>query len=195
MKLHEKKTKTTPEEQTVNDTTPNDGNTNNAAAEAQPDAAQQETPRQDTAPDNSDKDKQNQELLDRLQRTLAEFDNFRKRTAKEKAGIYDEGIKDAIAKLLPVIDNFDRALGAAANKEDSFYKGVDMIHKQLYDILDDIGVKPVPTVGEAFDPNLHFAVAHETNPDYGENEIIAELQKGYEYKDKVIRAAMVKVAN
>jgi len=143
----------------------------------------------------NEKDKQNAELINRLQRTLAEFDNFRKRTIREKASIYDDGVKDTVEKLLSVVDNFERALLAAEDKENSLYKGIDMMFRQLCDILKDMGVEPIPGVGETFDPNLHHAVAHVQDETLGENLIAEELLKGYKYKDKVLRPSMVKVVN
>ena len=141
------------------------------------------------------KDQAYQELLDRYQRTLAEFDNFRKRTLKEKAVSYDNGVHDTVEKLLPILDNFDRALASSENKEDTFYQGVEMIARQLEGCLTDLGVESVPGCGESFDPNLHYAVAHVEDSQYGTGEIIEEMQKGYTYKGKVIRPSMVKVAN
>ncbi|MDR1558870.1 MAG: nucleotide exchange factor GrpE [Clostridiales bacterium] len=143
----------------------------------------------------NEKEKQALELLDRLQRTMAEFDNFRKRTIKEKASIYDDGVKDTIEKLLPVVDNFERALAAAEDKENSLYKGIEMTFRQLSEILKRMGVEPVPGAGEPFDPNFHHAVAHTDDESLGENVVAEELQKGYKYKDKVLRPSMVKVAN
>ncbi|NLK36777.1 MAG: nucleotide exchange factor GrpE [Epulopiscium sp.] len=143
-------------------------------------------------------EQQSADYLDKYQRCLAEFDNFRKRTSKEKASMYDDGIRSAVEKLLPVIDNFERALSAPGEintEEDSFYKGIQMIMKQLQEILVSMGVEEIKALGEKFDPNLHAAVAHEDNDAYSENEVIEELRKGYKYKDKVIRHSMVKVAN
>ncbi len=139
--------------------------------------------------------KKNAELTDKLQRNLAEFDNFRKRTQREKASMYDDGVRDTVEKILPMIDNFERALSSIQNKEDSIYKGLSMVYSQFEQTLKDVGVEAIICVGEQFDPNLHFAVSHENMEEYGENEIIDELQKGYKYKDKVIRHSMVKVAN
>ena len=136
-----------------------------------------------------------QELLDRYQRTLAEFDNFRKRTLKEKAGAYDGGVRDTVEKLLPILDNFDRALAASEDKEDTFYQGIAMISRQLEGYLADLGVEIIESCGAAFDPNLHYAVVHVEDPQYGSNEVIEELQKGYTFKGKVIRPSMVRVAN
>ncbi len=135
------------------------------------------------------------DYLDKLRRNMAEFDNFRKRTAKEKAGMYDEGVSDSFEKLIPVLDNFELALNAAANKEDNFYKGVEMICKQLQTVMLDSGVEEIQALGCKFDPNLHNAVVHTTDPAFGENEIIEEMRKGYKYKEKVLRYSMVKVAN
>ena len=138
------------------------------------------------------------ENLDKYQRTLAEFDNFRKRTVKEKAVMYDDGVRNTIEKLLSVIDNLERAVAVQEGKadaEDAFFKGVKMTLVQFREILHSIGVEEIQALGEKFDPNLHAAVAHEDDENYGENEIILEMLKGYKYKDKVIRHSMVKVAN
>jgi molecular chaperone GrpE len=134
---------------------------------------------------------------DKFLRTLAEFDNFRKRTVAEKAGIYDNGVKDTIEKFLAVTDNFERAVSFTAEEEKntSLYKGVEMIFGQFNEILDNLGVKEVAGAGEIFDPNVHNAVMHIEDDSLGENVIAEVLQKGYTYKDKVIRPAMVKVAN
>ncbi|MDR1067526.1 MAG: nucleotide exchange factor GrpE [Clostridiales bacterium] len=138
---------------------------------------------------------QNAELLDKLQRSLAEFDNFRKRTIKEKASMYDDGVRDVVEKLLPTADSFERALAAADDKESGFYKGVEMIYRQLISAFDAIGVEAIRCSGEPFDPNAHNAVAHIEDESLGENVVAEELQKGYKYKDKIIRYAAVKVAN
>jgi len=138
------------------------------------------------------------ENFDKYQRSLAEFDNFRKRTMKEKATMYDDGVRDTVEKLLSVVDNLERAVAAQegkAEENDSFLKGVQMILKQFQEILHGLGVEEIKALGEKFDPNLHAAVAHEDDENYGENEIILEMLKGYQYKDKVIRHSMVKVAN
>ncbi|HBF66272.1 MAG TPA: nucleotide exchange factor GrpE [Clostridium sp.] len=138
------------------------------------------------------------ENFDKYQRSLAEFDNFRKRTMKEKATMYDDGVRDTVEKLLSVVDNLERAVAAQegkAEENDSFLKGVQMILKQFQEILYGLGVEEIKALGEKFDPNLHAAVAHEDDENYGENEIILEMLKGYQYKDKVIRHSMVKVAN
>ena len=136
--------------------------------------------------------------LDKYQRCLAEFDNFRKRTVKEKASMYDDGVRSTVEKLLMVIDNLERAVMVQEGKvdeNDAFFKGVKMTLTQFQDVLKGIGVEEIKAVGEKFDPNLHAAVAHEDNEEYGENEVVLEMLKGYMYKEKVIRHSMVKVAN
>ena len=137
----------------------------------------------------------NAELLDKLQRSLAEFDNFRKRTVKEKSEMFDIGAISVVEKILPVADNFERALSSASDKEDSMYKGILMIYKQLEETLKSVGVEPIDCIGQKFDPKLHNAVAHENIEGEQESVITEELLRGYKYKDKVIRPSMVKVAN
>ena len=135
-----------------------------------------------------------QETKDQLMRTLAEYDNFRKRSQKEKDGLYADGKTDAIAKLLPVADNLERAAAAEGDAE-SFKKGVEMTLKQLTDSLAALGVTAFGEPGEPFDPNLHNGVMHEDNEELPENSIAAVFMKGYKLGDKVIRHATVKVAN
>lgn len=140
------------------------------------------------------KDEKIEELTDRLTRQMAEFDNFRKRTEKEKAGMYMVGARDVIEKLLPVVDNFERGL-AGADISDPFADGMNKIYKQLTAMLTDLGVTPIESVGTEFDPNLHNAVMHVEDENVGENIVVEEFQKGYKYKDSVVRHSMVKVAN
>ena len=140
------------------------------------------------------KDEKIEELTDRVQRQMAEFENFRKRTEKEKAAMFDMGASDVIEKILPVVDNFERGL-AGADASDPFVEGMNKVYKQLETILADLGVTAIEAEGKEFDPNLHNAVMHEENPDVGEGIITQELQKGYKYKDTVVRHSMVKVAN
>lgn len=138
------------------------------------------------------------EYLNLQQRTLAEFDNFRKRTSKEKAVMYDDGVRNTVEKLLPIIDNLERAVAAQEGKaavDDSFYKGVQMILTQFQETLKALEVEEIPALGERFDPNLHAAVAHEDSEEHGENEVMLVMLKGYKHKEKVIRHSMVKVAN
>lgn len=143
------------------------------------------------------KDEQIEELTDRLKRNLAEFDNFRKRTEKEKASMYDMGAKSVVEKMLPVVDNFERGLAAIPEEEkgSAFADGMDKIYKQLMKTLEDMDVKPIEAVGQPFDPNLHNAVMHVENEELGENVVAAEFQKGYTYKGSVVRHSMVQVAN
>lgn len=138
-----------------------------------------------------------EELEDRVKRQMAEFDNFRKRTEKEKASMYEIGAKSVIEKILPVIDNFERGLAAVPEeqKEDSFVVGMDKIYKQILATLDEIGVKPIEAVGQEFDPNFHNAVMHVEDETLGENTVAEEFQKGYIYRETVVRHSMVKVAN
>ena len=140
------------------------------------------------------KDEKIEELTDRVKRQMAEFENFRKRTEKEKAGMYAVGAKDVIEKILPVVDNFERGL-AQAQEGDAFADGMKMIYKQLITTLDELGVKPIEAVGKEFDPNFHNAVMHVEDEEAGENIVVEEFQKGYTYKDFVVRHSMVKVAN
>ena len=143
------------------------------------------------------KDEKIEELTDRLQRTMAEFDNYRKRTDKEKASMYIIGAKEVVEKILPIIDNFERGLASATEeqKADPFVEGFDKIYKQLCKTLEDMGVKAIEAVGKEFDPNFHNAVMHVDDENVGENIVVEEFQKGYMYKDFVVSQSMVKVAN
>ena len=144
-----------------------------------------------------DRDEKIEELSDKLLRQMAEFDNFRKRTEKEKSAMYEIGAKDIIEKLLPVVDNFERGLSAvpAEQKEDAFVTGMEMIYKQLMTMLEGVGVKPIEAVGQEFNPDLHNAVMHVEDDTVGENIVVEEFQKGYTYRESVVRYSMVKVAN
>lgn len=133
--------------------------------------------------------------VDLLKRSRAEFDNYRKRTDKEKKSMYDMGFSDAIKEILPTIDNLERALKSTKDKDNDIYKGVEMTLKVLTDALSKNGVTEIKTEGEKFDPEYHNAVMHIDDKNYGENAIVEVLQKGYKYKDTVIRYSMVKVAN
>ena len=139
-------------------------------------------------------EQQIEELTDRLKRSMAEFDNFRKRTEKEKASMYIIGAKDIVEHILPVVDNFERGLGQA-QEGDAFADGMKMIYKQLLTTLEELGVKPIEAVGQEFNPDFHNAVMHVEDEEAGENVIVEEFQKGYLYKDQVVRHSMVKVAN
>ena len=137
------------------------------------------------------------ELTDRNMRLMAEFDNYRKRTEKEKAAMYGMGAKDVVEKILPVIDNFERGFSLVAEEdmEDPFTQGMEKIYKQFLTVLEGLGVTPIEAVGKEFDPNYHNAVMHVDDENYGENIVVEEFQKGYLYKDSVVRHSMVKVAN
>ena len=143
------------------------------------------------------KDEKIEELTDRLTRQMAEFDNFRKRTEREKSQMYEIGAKDIIEKILPVIDNFERGLAAVPeeSKEDPFVEGMEKIYKQIMTTLEGVGVKPIEAVGQEFNPDFHNAVMHVEDEEAGENIITEEFQKGYLYHDSVVRHSMVKVAN
>ena len=143
------------------------------------------------------KDEQIEELNDKYQRLFAEFQNFRSRSDKEKASMFEMGARSIVEKILPVVDNIER--GVATLREEDLDspvgQGMNLIYKQLLQTLEDIGVEAIEAAGKEFDPELHNAVMHEDNEELGENIVSEELQKGYKYKDKVIRHSMVKVAN
>ena len=141
------------------------------------------------------RDQKIEDLTDRLQRLMAEFDNYRKRTDKEKAAMYDMGASSTVEKLLPVLDNFERGLASVPEeqKTESVYVGMDMIYKQMIKVLTDMGVEPIDAAGKEFDPNLHNAVMQTESDELPENTVAQELQKGYTYKGNVIRHSMVSV--
>jgi len=137
------------------------------------------------------------DLLDKNRRQMAEFDNFRKRTEKEKSAMYEIGAKDIIEKILPIVDNFERGFDAISDEEKTspFTEGMEKVFKQLTKALDDAGVKTIEAVGQPFDPNFHNAVMHVEDEELGENVVADEFQKGYIYRESVVRHSMVKVAN
>lgn len=134
------------------------------------------------------------ENFERLQRLMAEFDNYRKRTEREKQNIYDLAVSSTLTELLGTVDNLERAL-KQESADKSFYEGVSMIYKQLMSTLEKLNVTPITAVGEVFNPDYHNAVLHINDDSLEENIVVEELQKGYLYKEKVIRYSMVKVAN
>lgn len=148
-------------------------------------------------PKKDPRDEKIEELTDRNLRQMAEFDNFRKRTEKEKAAMFEIGAKSVIEKLLPVVDNFERGFSTVSeeDKDDAFVKGMEMVYKQIMATLETIGVKPIEAVGQEFNPDLHNAVMHVDDETVGENIVVEEFQKGYTYHDSVVRYSMVKVAN
>lgn len=176
-----------------------------AAAELEAEDKAKETaetaPGAETAEDeqNSAVQAEIEALNDRLKRTLAEFENFRKRSEREKAQMFDLGAKSVLEKFLPVIDNFERSVAQVPESEDSgikaYAEGMDMIYRQLLKNLKEAGVEAIDAKGKPFDPAYHNAVMHEDNEALGENVVSEELQKGYLYKDSVLRHSMVKVAN
>lgn len=143
------------------------------------------------------KDEQIEELNDKYQRLFAEFQNFRSRSEKEKAAMFETGAKSIIEKILPIVDNFERGVAALSEEdlESPVGEGMNLIYKQLLQTLTDMGVTAIEAEGKEFDPDLHNAVMHEDNEELGENVVSQELQKGYKYRDTVIRHSMVKVAN
>ncbi len=143
------------------------------------------------------RDEKIEELTDRVTRQMAEFDNFRKRTEKEKSAMYEVGVKSVVEKLLPIVDNFERGFTTVAeeDKEDSFVKGMEMVYKQIMTMFESMEVKPIEAVGAEFNPDLHNAVMHVEDESVGENIVVEEFQKGYTYRDSVVRYSMVKVAN
>lgn len=143
------------------------------------------------------KDEKIEELNDKLLRQMAEFDNFRKRSEREKSMMFDMGAKNVIEKILPVIDNFERGFATLSEeaKQEPFAQGMEKVYKQLMSTLETMGVKPIEAVGCEFNPDFHNAVMHIEDESFGENVVTEELQKGYLYKESVVRHSMVKVAN
>jgi len=148
-------------------------------------------------PKKDKKDEKIEELNDQLIRRMAEFENFRKRSEKEKSQMYDMGAKSIIEKLLPVVDNFERGLALIPEEEQDnpVKEGMDLIYKQLMTMLSDTGVQAIEAVGQTFNPDLHNAVMHVEDENAGEHVVVEEFQKGYTYRDTVVRYSMVKVAN
>ena len=173
------------------------------AAEDQPDDkdVQTEDKKRFFGKKKDKKDKQIEDLTAQLddlrKRNLAEFENFRKRTEKEKSTMFDMGAKSVVEKLLPIIDNFERGFAGLSEEQmsDPFVSGMDMVYKQLVKALADMGVEPIEAVGKPFDPNLHNAVMHVEDENIGENTVAQEFQKGYLYHGSVVRHSMEQVAN
>lgn len=143
------------------------------------------------------RDEKIEELTDRVKRQMAEFENFRKRSEKEKSTMYEMGARDIIERMLPVIDNFERGLATVTEDEKGtpLAEGMEKIYKQFQKTLEEAGVKAIEAVGQEFDPNFHNAVMHVDDESLGENIVAEELQKGYMYREGVVRHSMVKVAN
>lgn len=164
-------------------------------AEAQETAAEVEQDENELELKLKEAEEKAKESFDKYLRQVAEFDNYRKRTTAEKAAMYSNGVRDTVEKLLPVVDNFERAVNSATDTEDPLYTGVLMILKQLRDVLTELGVEEIPAEGEPFDPNYHNAVMHIDDENCDDNVVVEVFQKGYKLGDKVIRHSMVKVAN
>ncbi len=144
------------------------------------------------------KDEKIEELNDRLMRQMAEFDNFRKRSEREKSQMFEIGAKDIVEKILPVIDNMERGLATVSPEvleTDAFAQGMEKVYKHFITVLEQAGVKPIEAVGNEFNPDFHNAVMHVEDEEVGENIVVEEFQKGYMYKESVVRHSMVKVAN
>ena len=155
---------------------------------------------EETVDINNKKDQKDaviEDLQDRLKRQMAEFDNYRKRTEKEKSAMFEMGASDVVKKLLPIVDNFERGFKSVTEEElqTPFAKGMDMVYRQTIKMLEDLQVKPIEAVGSEFNPEFHNAVMHVEDDSQGENIIVEEFEKGYTYRDVVIRHSMVKVAN
>lgn len=155
---------------------------------------------EETVDINNKKDQKDaviEDLQDRLKRQMAEFDNYRKRTDKEKSTMFEMGASDVVKKLLPIVDNFERGFKSVTEEElqTPFAKGMDMVYKQTIKMLEELQVKPIEAVGSEFNPEFHNAVMHVEDDSQGENIIVEEFEKGYTYRDVVIRHSMVKVAN
>lgn len=143
----------------------------------------------------SEKDSLLADKEERYKRLLAEYDNYKKRTVREKEAIYTDSVKDTVEVLLPVIDNLIRALDSFEDKNSEHYKGVEMVLRQTQEAFQKLGIEEIKSVGEQFNPDVHNAVMHVEDDSVGANMVVEEFQKGYTYKDKVIRYSMVKVAN
>ena len=205
--VEETEEKEVSEEETVKETEDIDENTSDSKNDS--DEQSEESKQDDESSDDkksSKKDRKDKkdkkskhqaiidDLNDRVMRQMAEFENFRKRTEKEKGQMYDMGAKSILEKILPVVDNFERGLDAAT-EGDSFADGMKMIYKQLMTSLEEAGVKEIEAEGSEFNPDYHNAVMHVEDEELGENVVAEVLQKGYMYNDTVLRHAMVKVAN
>ena len=141
------------------------------------------------------KDEQIEQLTDQVKRQMAEFENFRRRTDQEKSKMFETGAKSIVEKILPVVDSFERGLATVEEGADPFSDGMLMIMKQLQTALTEAGVTPIEAVGQEFNPDFHNAVMHIDDEEVGENIVVEEFQKGYMYRDTVVRHSMVKVAN
>ncbi len=157
---------------------------------------EESTPAEETTEKEMIEKEQYDALYDKYLRLMAEYDNYKKRTQKEKDEIYNLAVAETLEKLLPVADNLERALSALEESEKTtFSEGVEMVSKQFFEILTKMGVSEIEALGAQFDPNVHNAVMHIDDEEYDANVVVEQFMKGYKYKDKVIRHSMVKVAN
>ena len=201
----------TPETEEILQENEAEAGTETSDAEEQTDAAE-ETEKEEAIEESEDKKKEGgkffkkkkdkkdekiEELNDKYTRLFAEFDNFRKRSEKEKTAMFEVGAKSIIEKILPIIDSFERGLATIPEEEkgSGFAEGMDKVYKQLVTSLEEAGVKQIEALGQEFDPNLHNAVMHIEDESFGENVVAEEFQKGYMYRENVVRHSMVKVAN
>lgn len=187
-------------EEVIDDTQETEESAASEMEEMQEDSEEQDDQKKRSLFGKKKKDKRDvqiEELTDRVQRQMAEFDNFRKRSEKEKAAMYEVGAKSMIEKILPTIDNFERGFAGLTEeqKEDAFVQGMEKVYRQMLTTLESIGVTPIEALGKEFDPNFHNAVMHVEDDEAGENIIVEEFQKGYLYRDSIVRHSMVKVAN
>ena len=187
-------------EEVIDDTQETEESAASEMEEMQEDSEEQDDQKKRSLFGKKKKDKRDvqiEELTDRVQRQMAELDNFRKRSEKEKAAMYEVGAKSVIEKILPTIDNFERGFAGLTEeqKEDAFVQGMEKVYRQMLTTLESIGVTPIEALGKEFDPNFHNAVMHVEDDEAGENIIVEEFQKGYLYRDSIVRHSMVKVAN
>jgi len=175
----------------------NEVNTDPVEEENAAEGAEESAPETEEVSREAELEQKVAEMTDRLQRNMAEFDNFRKRTEKEKSARFEMGERNVIEKMLPVLDNFERGLATVTEeqKKDPFVEGMDRIYKQMVSVLEEMGVAPIEAVGKEFNPDFHNAVMHVEDEAVDENIIVEEFQKGYTYKGSVVRYSMVKVAN
>ncbi|HHY23726.1 MAG TPA: nucleotide exchange factor GrpE [Clostridiaceae bacterium] len=185
------------EKKELNNDNTNDGNKENLEQEDQNEKQREEQEVEVLKKQLSEMTQKSEEYLDILQRTVAEFDNYKKRTQREKESIRKETVCDVVADFIKVADNLERAL--ESTEKDCDYKtvreGIELVYKQFNEILNNLGVEEIKCIGEKFDPNLHNAVMHVNDKNYNESEVIEELQRGYIMENRVIRHSVVKVAN
>ncbi len=192
MKIHENELDDLVEERNTTDNSDQQINEDAETQETEKDVI--DMSREELEQEVEDLKKDNDKYYKHLQRTAAEFDNYKKRVSKEKDAIYNLAVGDTVAKFVNVLDNIDRAL-AVESADDKMKEGISLIKKQMLEIMTELGCAEIPTVGEPFNPEFHDAVMHIESDEYGEQQIVEELRKGYKCGDRVIRHAMVKVAN